>query len=286
MPLFSDLVFLATAAIYLIATVLFVASLMGEKATRPQLGPRLVLVGTLLHASHIVVTSMVLHVCPIEGMHFSMSIVSVLACVAYLIARAKYPVDGLGVLVAPLALAFLLASRVVAADREPSGRFTSAILPVHVMVNLLGEAAFTLAFAAAVAYLVQENQLKRKRLGGLFRRLPPLDALDKAVHRFLLAGFPLLTVGILTGTIWARRIEAGGSAELARFAFSYLTWILFALVLVLRAVAGWRGRRAAYGTIAGFGFAVLVLVLYLVRDASEPPVGTSAAVAGSEVASP
>jgi ABC-type uncharacterized transport system permease subunit len=76
-------------------------------------------------------------------------------------------------------------------------------------------------------------------------------------------------VGILTGTIWARRIEAGGAAELWRFAFSYLTWILFALVLVLRAVAGWRGRRAAYGTIAGFGFAVLVLLLYLVRGASE-----------------
>ncbi|MEA2751833.1 MAG: hypothetical protein QOI41_5976, partial [Myxococcales bacterium] len=33
--------------------------------------------------------------------------------------------------------------------------------------------------------------------------------------------------------------------------------------------AGWRGRRAAYGTIAGFGFAVLVLVVYLVRK--DPP---------------
>jgi hypothetical protein len=39
-------------------------------------------------------------------------------------------------------------------------------------------------------------------------------------------------------------------------------------VLLLRAAAGWRGRRAAYGTIAGFGFTVLVLLLYLVRDAT------------------
>jgi len=43
--------------------------------------------------------------------------------------------------------------------------------------------------------------------------------------------------------------------------------VLFAAVLVLRAVAGWRGKRAAYGTIAGFVFAVLVLVVYLVRGA-------------------
>ena len=43
-------------------------------------------------------------------------------------------------------------------------------------------------------------------------------------------------------------------------------------VLFLRAAAGWRGRRAAYGTIAGFAFAVLVLVLYLVRKEPPPPV--------------
>jgi ABC-type uncharacterized transport system permease subunit len=267
-PILSDALFLSTAAIYLVATVLFVASLTGAPK-RAGIAPRLVLAGALLHAAHIVVSSMVLHVCPVEGMHFAMSIISVFACVAYLVARAKYRVDGLGALVAPLALAFLLASRVVAAEKDPAVRMKDAILPVHVLVNLLGEAAFTLAFAAAVGYLVQESQLKKKKVGGLFRRLPPLDALDKAEHWCLLVGFPLLTIGILTGTIWARRIEAGSAAELWRFAFSYVTWILFALVLVMRAVAGWRGRRAAYGTIAGFGFAVLVLLLYLVRGASE-----------------
>ena len=94
------------------------------------------------------------------------------------------------------------------------------------------------------------------------------DALDKAEHRFLLAGFPLLTLGILTGTLWARRIEAGSASDIARAVFGYLTWFLFAGVLLLRAAAGWRGRRAAIGTIAGFGFALLVLVLYLVRSLS------------------
>ena len=54
-------------------------------------------------------------------------------------------------------------------------------------MNLLGVALFSLAFAAAVAYLVQEKQLKKKRLEGIFQRLPPLDSLDKAEHKFLLA---------------------------------------------------------------------------------------------------
>src|SRR5262249_24100200 len=141
----------------------------------------------------------------------------------------------------------------------------SAILPFHVTMNLLGVALFSLALAAAALYLVQEKLLKAKRVEGLFQRLPPLDSLDKAEHRFLLAGFPLLTLGILTGTPLPRRLGAGSGADVARTAFGYLTWLLFAAVLLLRAAAGWRGRRAAYGTIAGFGFAVLVLILYLVR---------------------
>jgi len=264
----SDLLFVLTAASYLVATVLFIGYLAGggRAEAASKFGPRFILLGALLHAGHIVLSSLVLQICPVEEMHFGMSLVSVLACAVYLLARGRYRIDGLGALVAPLSLTFLLASRIASVGGpEPSARVKSVILPVHVTVNLLGEALFALAFCAAVAYLVQENRLKTKRVGGLFQRLPPLDALDKAEHVFLLAGFPLLTIGILTGTVWARRMDASGSAEVARAAFGYATWVLFASVLVLRAVAGWRGRRAAYGTIAGFGFAVLVLLIYLLR---------------------
>jgi ABC-type uncharacterized transport system permease subunit len=212
-----------------------------------------------------------------------MSVVSMTACVVYLVMRRRYRIDVVGAFVAPLALTFLLASRFVGSQvalGEPSQRLKSAILPIHVTVNLLGDALFTLAFAAAVAYLLQERLLKEKRVDGLFRRLPPLDSLDRAEHRFLLAGFPLLTIGILTGTLWARHVEAGSTADMARAGLGYATWVLFAGVLLLRAAAGWRGRRAAYGTIAGFGFAVLVLVMYLVRSVGMNPTVT----AGHDVA--
>ena len=197
---------------------------------------------------------------------------SAVACAVYVVMRLKYPIDVLGAFFAPVALTFLLASQVIGTTSAegPDEGMKSAILPIHIVVNLLGEALFLLAFAAAVAYLVQENQLRSKKLGGIMQRLPPLDALDRAEHRFLLAGFPLLTIGILTGTLWARRVEAGSAVDVWRAAFGYATWVLFAVVLLLRAGAGWRGRRAAYGTIAGFAFAVVVLVIYLVRSLSAP----------------
>jgi ABC-type uncharacterized transport system permease subunit len=262
----ADLLFAGTAALYLTATGFFVAYLTGRAPGALAWGPRLVAGGAALHATHVVVASLVLNVCPVRGIHFFLSVVSMLSCVAYLAARVRWKLDVVGAFVAPLSLTFLLASRVVAAS-PPSAAVHGAILPIHVLVNLLGEALFTLAFAAAVVYLLAERRLKQKRLGGVFERLPPLDALDRAEHGFLLAGFPLLTVGILTGTLWAHRVEGGSVSDVWRAAFGYATWALFAAVLLLRAAAGWRGRRAAYGTIAGFGFAVIVLVIYLLRSA-------------------
>ncbi len=260
----ANLLFAATTAAYLAASVIFVADLAGRAGRSAPWAARLVAVGVPLHAAHIVVWSLVLHVCPVEGIHFALSVASMLVCFAYVMARMRYRVDVVGAFVAPQALAFLLASRFVGpVDDEP--RLRSALLPFHVISNLLGIALFTLAFAAAVAYLLQESRLKHKRFVGA-ERLPPIDALDQAEHRFLVAGFPLLTIGILTGTIWAREIESGGATAIARAALSYAAWALIGGVLLLRAAAGWRGRRAAFGTILGFGLALLVLLTYLVRS--------------------
>ncbi len=256
--------FYLTAAIYVVASGLFLRFLVRGKGDVGLLGPRLVAAGAALHGAHIVIASYVLHVCPVEGIHFPMSVASMSMCVAYVLARKRLRVEVAGAFIAPLALTSLLASRFVG-GAEPGARIKGAILPFHVSASLFGIALFTLAFSAATLYLIQERLLKKKRIDGVFRRLPPLDVLDRAEHRFLLAGFPLLTIGIITGTLWARRVELGAPSEVLRAVFGYVTWLVIAGVLFLRAAAGWRGRRAAYGTIAGFSLAIVVLLFYLLR---------------------
>jgi ABC-type uncharacterized transport system permease subunit len=272
--------FYLTAAIYVVASVLFLRFLVRGKGDVGRVGPRLIALGAGLHALHIVVASLILRACPVEGIHFSMSVASMSMSVAYALARKRFRVEVAGAFVAPLALTSLLASRFVGGVAEPGARIKGAILPFHVSASLLGFALFTLAFSTATLYLIQERLLKKKRIDGVFRRLPPLDVLDRAEHRFLLAGFPLLTIGIVTGTLWARRVEMGEPVEVLRAAFGYVTWLFIAGVLLLRAAAGWRGRRAAYGTIAGFGFGVVVLTLYLLHAPSGP---ASAAHASADV---
>lgn len=271
--------FYLTAAAYVAASVLFLRFLARGKGDVGLLGPRLVGAGAVLHAAHILIASIVLRVCPVEGIHFPVSVASMVMCIMYVLVRKRLKVEVAGAFIAPLALTSLLASRFVGGGAEPAARIKSAILPFHVTTNVFGVALFTLAFSAATLYLIQEHLLKAKRIDGVFRRLPPLDVLDRAEHRFLLAGFPLLTIGIITGTLWARSVEMGSPSEVLRAVFGYVTWLVIASVLFLRAAAGWRGRRAAYGTIAGFGFAVAVLMLYLLRSPSPSPVTAGATLA-------
>lgn len=274
--LLAHVLFAVTTATYAAASGLFLRFLVRGKGDVGTLGPRLIGFGAVVHAAHICVWSLVLKVCPVEGIHFPMSVAALMMCVAYVLLRRRFRVEVAGAFVAPLALTSLLASRFVGGGAEPGERLKGFILPFHVSSNLFGVALFGLAFSAATLYLVQDRLVKQKRIDGVSRRLPPLDALDRAEHRFLLAGFPLLTIGIITGTLWARKVEMGATSDVLRAAFGYVTWLVIAGVLFLRAAAGWRGRRAAYGTIAGFGFAVLVLVLYLVRKDPAPGAVTSA----------
>ena len=245
----------------------------GEK--RAELAPRLLALGAIGHAGYVVLASVVAHVCPVRSVHFVLSIASLFSIAAYLTLRRRFRIQALGLLVAPLGLAFLLGTFFLGKPM-PEPRLSPVFITLHVLANLLGVALFFLAGGAAGLYLVQERRIKAKKLPAGRSALPPLDTLDRAVHRFLVAGFPLLTLGIVSGTYWAQKLETGSPDEVMRTIFGYATWLLIAGVLLLRAAAGWRGRRAAYGTIAGLACATAVLVIYLVRpSAVRPPSGGS-----------
>jgi ABC-type uncharacterized transport system permease subunit len=234
-----------------------------ESAPRLVTGPRLLGVAAIAHAAHVTLASFVAKVCPVHSVHFSLSVAALLAVAIYLPARRRFRIQALGLLVAPLGLAFVMGTFLLGRP-EPEPHASPLFIALHVLSNLLGVALFMLAGGAAVLYLVQDNRLKTKRTP-MARSLGALETLDRAVHRFLIAAFPLVTLGIVTGTYWARRLETGDPSEVMRAVFGYAMWLLIAGVLLLRAAAGWRGRRAAYGTILGLGCALAVLVVYMVR---------------------
>ncbi len=282
--LLSALTFTVAALLYGGASALFYLDVLphgakgvpqrSPRAARPAETPRarvasgLLCAAALGHAGYVALASFVAHVCPIHSVHFLLSVASLFASAAFLTLRVRFRIDALGLLVSPLGLAFLLGTYFLGKP-EPEPRLTPLFIALHVVTNLLGVALFILAGGAAVLYLVQERRIKDKRHTSRIGNLPPLDTLDTAEHRFLVAGFPLLTLGIVTGTYWAHKLEIGSPDEVMRTIFGYATWFLIGGVLLLRAAAGWRGRRSAYGTIAGLLCVTAVLVIYLVRPSTE-----------------
>lgn len=252
---------------YAAASTLFYLAVArsAEVAVGTRWGPWLLAVGAAAHAVYVVIASFVSHVCPVHSVHFMLSIASLAATGAYLALRTRFKAHALGLIVAPVGLVVSMGTFFLGAAR-PDQRLPAAFTGFHVFANLVGVALFLLACGAAVMYLVQERRLKQKKalLPGKSGGLPSLESLDKAVHRFLIAGFPLVTLGVVTGTVWAAKLEAGAIEDVVRTIFGYAMWLLVAGVLLLRAI-GWRGRRSAYGTVAGFVCAVVVLGIYMVR---------------------
>jgi len=263
----ASVAFYVGAAAYAAAAILFFLDLARREGAplAARLAPVALGVGAALHAAHVVSASLLSRVCPVETLHFALSLSALIASGAYLALRTRFKLQAIGAFVAPAALTFLIAAQFVGAEQSSIEGVSRALLILHITSNLAGVGLFMLAGAAGAFYLVVDRSLKHKRPTWITAKLPALDVLDRTEHKLLIAGFPLLTLGVVTGSFFASRLATLGGGEILRSGLGYATWLLLALVLIMRAVAGWRGRRSAYGTLAGVLCVTTVIVLYMVK---------------------
>lgn len=249
---------------YSVASTQFFLELARRRVVAPQeLPARILALGALLHAGHIVAASLLSDICPVTSMHFGLSLAAWVAVVAFLFLRRGRKLDALGSFVGPLSLIFLVSAQFIGTTPVAEG-LSSAMLALHITVNIIGLGFVLLAGGAASFYVFVESRLKQKKLA-VVGKLPSLDQLDQLRHRLLVIGFPLLTIGAVTGAIFFSQIDAGSFASLARAVLGYAAWLVVAIVLLLRAMLGWEGRRSAYGTLAGVLCVSLVLLVYVLR---------------------
>jgi len=259
------LVFTATALAYTSAAFMYGAFLMRGSEPAKGWGERALWLAVLLHAVLFGIELSGLEELPAGGVHQAMAVTAMATCVAFLALSRRRDIGVLGAFLTPVVLLLFLGAGVGRDVPPVPSPVRNYLLPFHIGVNVLGLVAFAVAFAASVGYVMQERQLRMKRLGGIFQRLPPLDDLDTLAFRAVLTGFPLLTTGIVTGALFASRVGSLDGASSVAAVLSAVSWLLFAGVLLLRVAAGWTGRRAAIGTILGFLSAATVLLGYLLR---------------------
>ena len=254
--------FYLTIFFYSVATLGYLAHLVWVKRHLWKAARFLLVAGFLFHTASIIARYAEAGYTPVTNRFESLSFFSWLLVVVYLAIQLRYTLPVLGAFVTPLALALLLMASFRSKAILPlNGLLNSGWFPAHVWFAFLGDALLGVSACFAGMYLIQEKILKTKKIGPLYYRLPSLEVLDRLSYRCISIGFPLLTVGILTGSIWLKTLQGAYiDWQDGRQTASLLTWFLYAGLLHGRLIAGWRGRRVAWMNVIGF---LVILVTFL-----------------------
>jgi ABC-type uncharacterized transport system permease subunit len=190
------------------------------------------------------------------------SLLAAMTVAGYLILDWKYDLPVAGAFVAPFTVAVMVPAHLVTSDpRAISPQlYHSIALSVHVGAAAIGTGILALAFGLALLYLASEKQVKSKRPGRLFARLPSLELIDRAGYQLAVWGFVFLSVTIATGSLVSHEATGQALPFAPKQGFAILAWALFASLIQARLVAGWRGRRLAFLVITGF---VLIIGTYV-----------------------
>ncbi|MBI5528452.1 MAG: c-type cytochrome biogenesis protein CcsB [Deltaproteobacteria bacterium] len=249
------------ALFYLLATLVCLRHMLKARGPDPcqSTAPLwLLLSGFVLHGMSMGVDAFAAGTLPVAGPVESMSFFAWLTAGLFLLVSLKYRLPTLGAFVAPTALSAAFASLAFHDDgRAVPEALRTFWFPLHVVTIFIGQAAFAISFAMSVAFLIQEYQIRRKTQLPLVRRLPPLEVLDEIIYRSVAIGFPFMTLGMVTGSLWAKHAWGMYWSWDPRLTLALATWALVAGVLHARLAVGWRGRRMALLTIAAFALTVV-----------------------------
>ena len=237
---------------YIVATAASFAYLIGRREGFWRVATLMTQAGWVCHTVALVVRGVELGRPPLLTLPEGVSVVIWAAVLLELWAERQYGVKVLGAFVLPVVLMLGLGLPTGLRSLALAPSIRSAWVWVHVILALLGLSAFVLNFAGAVMYVLQERQLKARRPGAVYYRLPSLETLDRLTYRTLTLGFPFLTAGLLLGALWGSGVTGRPMTLDPLTVLSAAMWIVYAVTLSGRAAGAWRGRRAAYFAILGF----------------------------------
>ena len=191
------------------------------------------------------------------NLHFfsALSLVGLGMAVLTLLVGARGRMAALGVIVFPIAaVTLMLYGWIGRQDPQP----LDWRLQLHAWCALLAYATLAIAAVLAMLLWLQERALRRRRLYGWLRALPPLVELEMLLFRTIAVGFVLLTATLLTGVLFVEDLMAQHLAH--KTVLSVLSWLGFGALLVGRWRYGWRGATAARWTL--IAMAMLVLAFF------------------------
>ena len=195
---------------------------------------------------------------PLNSISGALSLFSWIISGTFILFQTRTKTRILGVILSPLILlVFFAASYQLTGDRLLPPHLQGPLVTIHVTLSVAGEALLALVALAGILYLLQNHFIKKRRFHTLSRLLPPLEDLDRINRLGLLVGFPLLTCGLIAGSVWAQSVEGYLWLRDPKLIWAFAFWSGYAFILHQRMAIGWQGHRTALLSI------VLCLVFLL-----------------------
>lgn len=247
--------FRLSTTFYLAATVAYFVYLFFPKKWASGSAYAILLSGFILHTGSFTSKINTLGFPPIANLHDALSFMAWAMIFIYLLILIKYKIRIVGTFISPLALVLMLSA--YSLPREIVPYIETFWLPLHIVLVFVGNGFFAIAFSVSIMCLIQEHQLKSKKIGKMYHLLPNLNVLDTINYRALLWGFPLMTGGVILGAIVSQQINGDIFPLGSREIWSITIWVLYAVLLHGRIYSGWRGRKAAVISIIAFIFLLI-----------------------------
>jgi len=263
----SQMLFNISMGIYLLSSLGYLIYAASRSRTVGIVSTSLLTMGLLIHSGGLILRWVETHrtgygYVPLSNMYESLIFFSWTIVLIYLILEFKYRQRIIGVFVTPFAfIAIALTSIIPGIDAKITPlvpALQSNWLAIHVITCFLGYASFAVSFGISILYIIRDRGGSQAE--GVSKWLPAPSILDEINYKSIVIGFPMLTLGIVTGAAWANYAWGTYWSWDPKETWSLITWFIYAAFLHARFTRDWRGRKAALLSI--FGFAAVLFTYF------------------------
>jgi HemX protein len=261
--------------LYLGLLVNYIFLFFRDSAIAHRLSKRLLPIVSLGHLALMILKAVLLDRLPMATPLEFLSALTLALILIYGILEWRYSVKQTGFVVIALAFLFQFISSTFSTFGD-QGTVANTVLgdagyAGHAVLILLAYAALSTAFLYSMLYLIQTRQLTQRRFGLFYRRLPPLDLLERMSVGAVKLGVPLLLGALVTGHLWMNSlmrnmsdasIESMSQSD-PKIISAWATFVIYGIGLIGNRFWGWRGRRM--GFIAIFAFLFVIIATGLVQ---------------------